>query len=84
MQFTTGNNKKLGGDKGLGGKTEKNKLISNKNSSLLRVNKSKISNNTMNGTPEGGEESKEDLDGFKHEYYELSVKIIDLLLLGKE
>ncbi len=32
----------------------------------------------------GGEESKEDLEAFKHEYYELSIKLIDLLLLGKE
>ena len=36
-------------------------------------------------TPLGDEEeSKEDLEGFKHEYYENSVKMIDLLLLGKE
>lgn len=32
----------------------------------------------------GGEESKEDLEAFKHEYYELSIKLIDLMLLGKE
>jgi hypothetical protein len=33
---------------------------------------------------EGSEEAKEDIEAFKHEYYELSIKIIDLMLLGKE
>jgi hypothetical protein len=37
-------------------------------------------------TPGGdaSEEAKEDIEAFKHEYYELSIKIIDLMLLGKE
>ena len=33
---------------------------------------------------EGSEEAKEDIEAFKHEYYELSIKIIDFMLLGKE
>ena len=33
---------------------------------------------------EASEEAKEDIEAFKHEYYELSIKIIDLMLLGKE
>lgn len=33
---------------------------------------------------EATEEAKEDIEAFKHEYYELSIKIIDLMLLGKE
>ena len=33
---------------------------------------------------EAVEEAKEDVEAFKHEYYELSIKLIDLMLLGKE
>ncbi len=33
---------------------------------------------------EATEEAKEDIEAFKHEYYELSIKLIDLMLLGKE
>ena len=37
-------------------------------------------------TPGGetAEEAKEDIEAFKHEYYELSIKLIDLMLLGKD
>ncbi len=52
-------------------------------SKLLKVSKNRISNTMSRDTP-GAEESKEDLEAFKHEYYELSIKLIDLLLLGKE
>ncbi len=79
MQFTSGFIKKQSGTI----VKEKSKLAPSKNSSLLKVSKNRPSNNKMATTP-GDEESKEDLEGFKHEYYELSVKMIDLLLLGKE
>jgi len=55
-------------------------------SKLLKVNKNRISNTMARETPgvEAVEEAKEDVEAFKHEYYELSIKLIDLLLLGKE
>ena len=55
-------------------------------SKLLKVNKNRISNTMARETPgvEAVEEAKEDVEAFKHEYYELSIKLIDLMLLGKE
>ena len=55
-------------------------------SKLLKVNKNRISNTMARETPggEATEEAKEDIEAFKHEYYELSIKLIDLMLLGKE
>ena len=55
-------------------------------SKLLKVNKNRISNTMARETPGGEavEEAKEDVEAFKHEYYELSIKLIDLMLLGKD
>lgn len=55
-------------------------------SKLLKVKKNRISNTMARETPGGEavEEAKEDVEAFKHEYYELSIKLIDLMLLGKE
>ena len=55
-------------------------------SKLLKVNKNRISNTMTRETPGGetAEEAKEDIEAFKHEYYELSIKLIDLMLLGKD
>ena len=55
-------------------------------SKLLKVNKNRISNTMARETPGGevAEEAKEDVEAFKHEYYEVSIKLIDLMLLGKE
>ena len=54
-------------------------------SKLMKVSKNRISNTMARETPGGeSQEAKEDVEAFKHEYYELSIKLIDLMLLGKD